>query len=147
MRIYLDSCILIIYCFGKEMESGRYRDVERLFDEIRSEKIKAIISFYTIHELFVFALENFPKNLARKIGKESLLKILSTPIELVPLLHREQRIIYSKDFKISDASDIPHAILAFIEDCDCVVTYDIHFNEVKDKIGIKNPGELLDEYG
>jgi len=31
---------------------------------------------------------------------------------------------------MSDRTDIPHAISAFIEGCDCIVTYDSHFDIV-----------------
>jgi len=61
--------------------------------------------------LFIFVIENFSPDISRNIGKRALEEILKTRVEII-LLNREQRIRYSSDIKLNDASDIPHAILA-----------------------------------
>lgn len=143
MRAYLETSALVVYCFGKKLEADRYKSVETLFNKINSAEIKGVVSFYSLHELFIFAIENFPPNISRKIGKRALEDILKNRVEIIPLLNREQRIRYSHEIKLNDASDIPHAILAFIEKCDCIITYDSHFNNINNIIKILQPEELF----
>lgn len=143
MRAYLETSTLVVYCFGRKLEPERYKDVEALFDKINSQDITGVVSFYSLHELFIFAIENFSPDISRNIGKRALEEILKTKVEIIPLLNREQRIRYSSNIKLKDPSDIPHAILAFIEKCDCIVTYDAHFDDINTIIKINQPEELL----
>ncbi len=143
MRAYLETSALVVYCFGRKLEPERYKSVKALFDKVDSEEITGVVSFYSLHELFIFAVENFPPDISRNIGKRALEEILKTRVEIVPLLNREQRIRYSSDIKLKDPSDIPHAILAFIEKCDCIVTYDAHFDNISTIIKINQPEKLL----
>ena len=78
-----------------------------------------------------------------EIGLESIRTIVNMPIRLVPLLSREERIIYYKRFKMKDRADVPHAITAFVYDCDYIVTYDNHFKEISDQISVTAPEELV----
>ena len=105
--------------------------------------MEAVVSFYSLHELYVFARDNFPRDTSRLIGKMALLKILNTNVEISPLLDREKRIMYSRGIKMKDSSDVPHAISAIIEGCDYLVTYDSHFRDVADRIPIKRPEEFI----
>jgi predicted nucleic acid-binding protein len=74
-----------------------------------------------------------------------LIKILSSGVLLLTMVKREDRINYEHKFrKLKDKSDIPHAILAFINNCK-IVTYDKHFNAIKDVIQIITPEEILKE--
>ncbi|NJD54675.1 MAG: PIN domain-containing protein [Candidatus Methanoperedens sp.] len=143
MRAYLETSTLVVYCFGRKLEPERYKDVAALFDKIDSRDITGVVSFYSLHELFIFAIENFSPDISRNIGKRALEEILKTKVEIIPLLNREQRIRYSSDIKLKDTSDIPHAILAFIEKCDCIVTYDAHFDDINTIIKICQPEKLL----
>lgn len=67
------------------------------------------------------------------------------PIRLVPLLSREKRITYHKKFKMKDRTDIPHAIAAFVYDCDYIVTYDTHFKEISNQISVTTPEEIIEK--
>lgn len=143
MRAYLETSVLVVYCFGEKLEPDRYKTVKSLFDKVNSEEIKGVVSFYSLHELFIFAIENFPPDMGRIIGKQALEEILKNRIEIIPLLNREQRIQYSREIKLNDPSDVPHAILAFIEKCDCIVTYDTHFEIINKIIRINQPENFL----
>lgn len=44
-----------------------------------------------------------------------------------------------------DASDQPHAISAYLHNCDAIVAYDEHFQDVADKILSLQPEELVVE--
>jgi len=142
-RAYLETSALVVYCFGRNLEPERYKSVKNLFDKINTQDITGVVSFYSLHELFIFAVENFSPDISRNIGKRAFEEILKTRVEIVPLLNREQRIRYSSDIKLKDPSDIPHAILALIEKCDCIVTYDAHFDDINTIIKINQPQDLL----
>jgi len=116
---------------------------ERAKDSSSSLLEEAVVSFYSLHELYVFAIENFPEDISRSTGKEALMRILSSNVEISPLLDREKRIMYGRELKIRDSSDVPHAISAVVEGCDCLVTYDSHFRDVADKISVKEPEDLI----
>ncbi|MHA1632463.1 MAG: type II toxin-antitoxin system VapC family toxin [Candidatus Freyarchaeota archaeon] len=143
MRIYLETTILVMLCFGKQLEPQKYDAVEELFRRIERGEVEAVVSFYSLHELYVFAIENFPEDISRSTGKEALMRILSSNVEISPLLDREKRIMYGRELKIRDSSDVPHAISAVVEGCDCLVTYDSHFRDVADKISVKEPEDLI----
>jgi predicted nucleic acid-binding protein len=143
LRIYLETSVLVEYCFGRKLDPNKYKFVKALFDKIDSKDITGVVSFYSLHELFIFAIENFSSDISRYIGKTAFEEILKNRVELIPLLSREDRIQYSSSIKLNDSSDIPHAILATIEKCDCIVTYDSHFKAIK-MLKILTPDELLE---
>ena len=45
---------------------------------------------------------------------------------------------------MDDPSDIPHVISALVEGCDCIVTYDSHFNAVSDMIRVLKPEDIVE---
>ncbi len=57
---YLDTSVLLVYTLAEDVEKERYRHVSALFKLINAGKIKAITSFYALHELFIIALQNAP---------------------------------------------------------------------------------------
>lgn len=70
---------------------------------------------------------------------------LLTEIEIAPMLPRGLRSYYSGIFKMDDSSDVPHAISAYVEKCNYIVTYDRHFRNIEDKIGRRTPKRVLKE--
>lgn len=60
-------------------------------------------------------------------------------------MSRVQKIVHSRTFEIRDASDQPHVICAYLHDCDAIVAYDEHFQDVADRIPYLQPEELLVE--
>ena len=113
---YLDTSVLFVYTLAQALEKERYVYVSRLFELVNVGEIKAVTSFYALHELFIIAIQNAPDlETGSKFGKEALNRILDTKIILTPLLNREDRILHAQKFSsLSDASDIPHAISAFV---------------------------------
>ncbi len=102
-----------------------------------------VISFYSVHELFLLPFEYTDEKTARKVGLELIKEILDIDgIELTELLSREKRILYQDMFSMSDRTDIPHAISAYIENCFCIVTYDSHFDRIRTKIKVFEPEEV-----
>ena len=99
-------------------------------------------------EVYIFALdnaENFEEG--SEAGKAALVKILQSKLILLTMATREERIRHEHQFKkLKDKSDIPHAILTFINNCR-IVTYDNHFDAVKDLVNPITPENLLKEIG
>jgi len=107
VRIYLDTSILVEYCFGRKLQPNRYKSVRALFEKINSKEITGIVSFYALHELFIFAIDNFSPDVSRYIGKTAFEDILKNRVEMIPLLNREDRIRYSNRIKMNDVDPFP----------------------------------------
>ncbi len=142
--IYVETTVLIIYTLARHSEVGRYTHVAKLFQRIDTEEVEAVTSFYALHEMFLFALRNAPDPATgAQAGKEALLEILKTKIRLTPLPTREERILHSHTFSaLSDASDVSHAISAFLAGCDTIVSYDQHFDEIASILPRRLPEEF-----
>ena len=142
---YVDTSVLLVYTLACGKETERFPHVEAFFELVENEMISATTSFYALHELYVFALENAPDfEIACKYGKEAINKILSLKVQLTPLLDRMERIINARLFKkLSDKSDLPHAISAKNWGCDIIIAYDDHFQSITDIIDYKRPEEII----
>jgi predicted nucleic acid-binding protein len=131
VRLYFDTSVLAAYTYFSETEITRFETVNQLIDGCIQNKIEIVVSFYGLHELFLLAFEYLDEKF-EEIGLESVRSIVNLPIRLVPLLSREKRIIYHNKFEMKDRTDVPHAITAYIYNCDHIITYDIHFKEISD---------------
>ena len=70
--------------------------------------------------------------------------ILSTRVQLTPLLNRIERKINERFFKhLPDMSDLPHAISAKLWGCDGIVAYDEHFKSISDVLEYRTPEEKI----
>ena len=149
IHYYLDTSVLLVYTLARGKEVDRYSFVTKVFDLIEKEKIKATTSFYALHELYIFALENAPDfYTGSEYGKEAINIILATKVQLTPLLSRMEKMINSRLFNnLSDSTDLPHAISAKIWGCDVVVAYDDHFASISDVIDYKTPEEIVASSG
>nr|QNO52384.1 hypothetical protein IAKEDICC_00004 [Methanosarcinales archaeon ANME-1 ERB6] len=144
LRLYLDSTILITFVFGARLEPKRFNDVSTLF---HSKNVELVTSLYALIELYNYPIFNFEQEDKEKrlFAKQAILRVLLTEIEIAPMLPRELRSYYSGIFKMDDSSDVPHAISAYVEKCNYVVTYDRHFENIEDKIGCRTPKKVLKE--
>ncbi|MCD6092834.1 MAG: type II toxin-antitoxin system VapC family toxin [Candidatus Aenigmarchaeota archaeon] len=145
MKIYLDTTVLAVFTYFKNIEKQRYESVLKLFEICKKNNIKLITSFYALHELFILPFNYFDKQKARKIGKEFIADVLKIEeMELIEFLSREKRLLYQKKFEsIKDRTDIPHAISAFVERCDQIITYDSHFDKIADLIEVSSPEKFI----
>lgn len=147
-QYYLDTSVLLVYTLASGSETARYPAVQEVFRLIKQEVIKAMTSFYALHEVYLFALEHAPDfELGTAYGKEAMTQILSTKLQLTPLLNRMERKINARLFRtLPDGSDLPHAISAKIWGCDGIIAYDDHFRAIADVLTYTTPEELLVEY-
>ena len=72
-----------------------------------------------------------------------LLEVLQHRIGVFRFLSREERLIHRRKFTIHDPSDEPHVIAALLSECDAILTYDTHFDDIRDVIPAYTPETLL----
>lgn len=97
-----------------------------------------------MHELFLLPFDYFDEKTARTIGKKFVTEILNIDdVELIELLSRNNRLLYQEQFKMNDRTDIPHAISAFVEGCDSMITYDTHFDQISHLINVSTPENFM----
>jgi predicted nucleic acid-binding protein len=143
MKLYFDTTILAALTYFKDIDTKRYAQSMGLIKRCNENQAEIVISFYSIHELFLLPFAYADVKSARKISLGLIKEILDIDgIELTELLSREKRILYQDRFWMNDRTDIPHAISAFIEGCDCIVTYDSHFDMIKNKINVFEPNDV-----
>jgi predicted nucleic acid-binding protein len=143
-RLYLDSTILIAYTLTRLIEKERQADVVAMIEKINVGEIVALTSFYALHEVLVFALRNAPSlELGIRVGKDALLQILKTEIGVLPMVTREERILNARTFSaIKDSSDVAHAISAYLNGCQFLVSYDKHFEDLPPVLEWKRPQDF-----
>ncbi len=110
MRIYLETTALAALTYFRNIEKDRCNSVSKLLEICKKQRIVLIVSFYALHEIFLLAFDYFDKTTARKIGKHF--------------------VMHQSKFKMKDRTDIPHAISAFVENCNYIITYDTHFDHI-----------------
>ena len=143
--IYLDTSVLLVYTLTQSIEVERFRAVDRLFLQIVSGAISATTSFYALHEVYVFALENSPSlEVGYKFGKLALERVLASPLRILPFASRTERARLRRRFSLlRDPSDIPHAVAAYLAECEAIVAYDDHYKAITHIIPYKTPQEYL----
>ncbi|HWP91440.1 MAG TPA: PIN domain-containing protein [Thermodesulfobacteriota bacterium] len=143
--LYLDTSVLLVYTLTQSIEIERFKITDKLFTKIISGEITAATSFYALHELYIFALENAPDlETGYAFGKNALLKVLSTPVHILPFVSRTERKNLGEKFVgLRDPSDVPHAIVAFNSGCDAIVAYDEHFRAISHVIPYKKPEDYV----
>ncbi len=68
MKIYLDTTILAALTYFKDKDIKRHSESKKLIKKCFEKKVTAVISFYSIHELFLLPFEYSDEKAARKIG-------------------------------------------------------------------------------
>ena len=149
MKIYLDTSVINVYLFGKysEIEATRFPAVDKLFELVNEKGLHAIVSLYSIQEVYSFCKKTFSPDDVGHISRTFLSVLFSSKFELTGLLTREERLLHRSKFDMVDLSDQPHAISAFLNKCDFIVTYDKHFQKTKHIISACDPEEVIQKFG
>ena len=90
--LYIDTSVLLVYTLTQAVETERFPATDAFFAKIAAGSLLGATSFYALHEVHIFALDNapdFPTGAA--FGKAALEKILSLPLLILPLLPRAER--------------------------------------------------------
>jgi predicted nucleic acid-binding protein len=144
--IYVDTSVVTVWLFGEKREATRYAATQRLFELIAAGNIEGLISLYTPQEVYAFCEDNFPPDEVRATAKLALRQVLLTELEIAPLLKRTERLIHQRRFPLADTSDLPHAVVAYLNHCQVIVTYDEHFAGIGPAIKVYTPEEFLVEW-
>jgi predicted nucleic acid-binding protein len=143
--VYLDTTVLLNYTLTRLVEKDRYPHVAALMTKINAGEVVAFTSFYALHEVFLFAIKNAltPED-GRQLGKEALIDILQTRIELLPMATREEKVLHTHTFfSLQDSSDLSHAISAYTAGCQILISHDQHFAALPAILKWKRPEELI----
>ena len=145
MKVYLDTSVINVFLFGQhsKKEAKRLPAVNELFKRINDKHLHAFISLYTLQEIYSFCKMHFSTGEVGRVSKNTVASLFQNDFELIGLLSREDRLIYKKRIKLHDASDQPHAISALLANCDAIITYDSHFQKIKDQINVYLPEEII----
>jgi predicted nucleic acid-binding protein len=127
--LYIDTSVLLVYTLTQAVEKDRYPATEVFFARIAAGSLSGATSFYALHEVYVFALDNAPDSpTGAAFGKAALEKILSLPVQILPFVPRTERRLQARKFTaLRDSSDVPHVIVASVYRCEAIVAYDDHF--------------------
>jgi predicted nucleic acid-binding protein len=141
--LYIDTSVLLPYTLTQAVEAARYRSTERFFARISEGRLSAATSFYALHELYVFALDNAPDFAeGSAFGKAALEKVLR--LQILPFVSRVERMRHARRFsRLRDTTDVPHAIAASVYECEAIVAYDEHFSAISDLIPHTIPEDYL----
>jgi predicted nucleic acid-binding protein len=147
--LYLDTSVLLAYTLTKTMEPLRFQVTSEMFKLVNQRVIKAVTSFYALHELLVIAISNTEPDweIGSELAREALSTILSSRLLYVPIPRREDKVLKARLFSaLRDATDVPHAIAAHTASCTTIVAYDEHFRAIEAIIPYKTPDEIVAEY-
>jgi len=144
---YLDTSVLLVYTLAQATEPQRYEASRHVMERLKARSHPIVTSFYSLHEVFLFALEHAPTEEAgNAFGKAALTEILSLPLRLLPLLSRSERTTHAKRFAVlPDPSDVPHAISAYLANCRVIIAYDDHFKRLPSPLIYRTPEDMLRE--
>ena len=143
--LYVDTSVLLVFTLTQSIEIERFKVTNEFFAKVISGELFAATSFYALHELYIFALENTPDlNTGYAFGKAALMKVLSTPMYILPFVSRKERTaLVDKFSELKDSTDAPHAISAFSSGCDAIVAYDEHFRAISHIISYMKPEDYI----
>jgi len=141
--LYIDTSVLLVYTLTQALEPARYARTRKLMAKIAAGRLAAATSFYALHEVYLFAVDNAPEFAAgAAFGKAALNKILRLPLQIFPLVPREQRRLVTRKLSaLTDSSDVPHAVAALLHGCHAIVAYDEHFRAISDVIAHRTPAD------
>ena len=147
--IYLDTSVLLAFTLTRSLEPDRFSSTTRLFDLINAGRLKAVTSFYALHELLVVAISNTDPDweTGSELARQALVTLFQTRLLYLPLLRREDKVIKARLFSgLRDSTDLPHAIAALSAGCSAIVAYDEHFRDITDIIAYKTPEQIVTDY-
>ena len=142
--LYIDTSVLLVYTLTQGVERHRSRATIAFFAQISEGSLVGATSFYALHEVYVFALDNAPDfTTGALFGREALRSVLSLPLQILPLLSRTERRRYASTFAaLRDSSDVPHAVVATVYGCEAIVAYDNHFRATTRILPYRSPEDF-----
>jgi predicted nucleic acid-binding protein len=112
MKIYLDTCVLVVFLYGEFEEPERFRSTRALFDRIEAGEIEAVISFYAMQEIYGYIVRKSPPEDVDVAFRTGMLALFGLPLVVVPYLDRTRLEVWRRKTSARDATDIPHLAVA-----------------------------------
>jgi predicted nucleic acid-binding protein len=149
VKAYLDTSVINVLLFSEYSTKDKKRlpSVKELFHKIDAGALPCIVSLYAIQEVFAFCKMTFSPEIVGYVAREAIGELCKHKFALIGLLTRMERLIYKRNFVLSDSTDQPHAITAYIHNCDHLVTFDRHYDALKNQFYVLTPAELLKKLG
>ncbi len=143
MTAYLDSGILVAYLYEEIDNRAKAEQAKRLFDAIVARRLRGIVTFYVLPELYGYVLRNYLAEKADETFRNSLVELFRMPLIVKPYVDRADAERLRRRFTLSDSADIPHVVAALFYGCSELITFDHHFKQVANLIPVYTPDEFL----
>lgn len=144
MSVYLDTGVLISLLYGETDSPDKAQASARLFEQIRLQRVQALVTFYTLPELYSYAELNHASEQVNEAFRIGLVELLSYPLVLKPFVERSELELLRRRISIRDAYDGYHVAAALAFRCSAIITFDHHFHQVRSLIPVFTPDEYLD---
>lgn len=143
--LYLDTSVLLVATLTQSVERMRAVATRAFLAQLTVGVLRGATSFHALHEVHLFAIANAPEpSTGAAYGKAALEQILAWPLHLLPLVSRVERAQHARTFRaLRDPADVPHAIAAWVAQCEAIITYDSHFKAIAPLIPCRTPEDFL----
>ncbi|MBI4673550.1 MAG: PIN domain-containing protein [Chloroflexi bacterium] len=141
--VYLDSSVLIAFLYEERDQSEKFSAAQRFMEAVRQKKVQAAVSFYALPELYDFVKSHQSEIEVSSVFRLGLVELFLVPLDIFPFLSRELFNDSRKKIVIVDADDARHVAVALTRQCSAIITFDHHFQQVRDLIPVFTPDEYL----
>jgi predicted nucleic acid-binding protein len=143
MSVYLDAGVLISFLYAETDAADKAEASARLFEQIQSQRVLGLVTFYTLPELYSYVALHYTRELVDETFRTSLVELLSYPIILKPFVERSELEKLRRQISIRDSYDIYHVVSALHYKCSAIITFDHHFHQVRDIIPVYTPQQYF----
>jgi predicted nucleic acid-binding protein len=143
MSVYRDASVLIAYLYKETDDPAKAQQAERFFKFLRAENFQGVIAFYSLSELYGYTISNYSEEKSNEIFRFSLVNLFSFPLIVKPFVDRTEAERLRRRFTLTDSTDIPHVVAALAFGCSAIITFDHHFQQVRELIPVYTPDEYL----
>ena len=143
MSIYLDASVLVSYLYEETDQPAKSAAAKRLINAIVEHRVEMLVSFYALPELYGYVAANYAEDKINETFRTSLVELFSLPLTVKPFVERTAMEQLRQQFSISDPSDVAHVVAALFYECDTIITFDHHFQQVASLIPVHTPAEFL----
>lgn len=141
--VYLDSSVLIAFLYEERDQPENSSAAKRFMEEVRQQKIQAAVSFYALPELYDFVESHQLESEVGSVFRLGLVELFLVPLNIFPFLSRELFNELRKRIIFVDADDARHVAMALSRQCSAIITFDNHFQQVRELIPVFTPDEYL----
>lgn len=90
-----------------------------------------------------YVAEHFTPARRNETFRLSLVRLFGAPLTVQPFVDRIESEKLRRRFTLADSTDIPHVVAALAFGCSAIITFDNHFQQVRELIPVFTPDEYL----